>query len=132
MIVLDTHALVWWVNGDSRLSTPAKSAIDDVLEQGGRVLVSAISAWEIAMLVVRGRIALAMDLDEWLRVVETLECVCIVPITAQTAVQSVTLPGEFHKDPADRLIVALAREKNVPIITADEKIQTYPHVRWVW
>ena len=84
------------------------------------------------MLVVRGRIALAMDLDEWLRVVETLEGVCIVPITAQTAVQSVTLPGEFHKDPADRLIVALAREKNVPIITADEKIQTYPHVRWVW
>ena len=132
MIVLDTHALVWWVNGDSRLSTPAKSAIDDVLEQGGRVLVSAITAWEIAMLVVRGRIALAMDLDEWLRVVETLEGVCIVPITAQTAVQSVTLPGEFHKDPADRLIVALAREKNVPIITADEKIQTYPHVRWVW
>ena len=132
MIVLDTHALVWWVNGDSRLSTPEKSAIDDVLEQGGRVLVSAITAWEIAMLVVRGRIALAMDLDEWLRVVETLEGVCIVPITAQTAVQSVTLPGEFHKDPADRLIVALAREKNVPIITADEKIQTYPHVRWVW
>ena len=132
MIVLDTHALVWWVNGDSRLSTPAKSAIDDVLEQGGRVLVSAITAWEIAMLVVRGRIALSMDLDEWLRVVETLEGVCIVPITAQTAVQSVTLPGEFHKDPADRLIVALAREKNVPIITADEKIQTYPHVRWVW
>lgn len=96
------------------------------------MLVSAITAWEIAMLVERGRIALAMDLDEWLRAVESLEGVSIIPVTVQMAVQSVTLPGEFHKDPADRLIVALARVQNAPIITADEKIQAYPHVRWIW
>lgn len=132
MIVLDTHALVWWVNGDARLSLTAKSAIEDALAGSGQVLVSAITAWEIAMLVERDRIALAMDLDEWLRSVESIEGVSMVPITPQVAVQSVTLPGEFHKDPADRMIVALAREQNAPVVTADEKIHRYPHVRWVW
>ena len=132
MIVLDTHALIWWVNDDTRLAPTAKSTIEDTLADNRQVLVSAISAWELAMLVQRGRIALAMELDEWLRAVESIEGVSIVPITAQVAAQSVILPGEFHKDPADRLIVALAREKNAPLITADDKIHRYPHVRWLW
>lgn len=132
MIVLDTHALIWWVTGDSQLSAPARAAIEGAVDAGQRVLVSAISAWEIAMLVERGRIALAMDLDEWLAAVESLDGVSIVPLTAHVAVQSATLPGDFHKDPADRMIVALARERNAALVTADEKIQRYPHVRWVW
>lgn len=133
MIVLDTHALVWWVNGDDRLSARARELIEQsVASTNRRVLVSAISAWEIAMLVERGRVALAMDLDEWLLAVESLEGVALVPLSAQVAVQSATLPGEFHKDPADRIIVALAREQNAVLVTADEKIQRYPHVRWAW
>jgi PIN domain nuclease of toxin-antitoxin system len=132
LIVLDTHALIWWVNGDERLSSRAKSTIEDALADKGQILVSAISAWELAMLAQRDRIALAMALDEWLRAVESIEGVSIVPITAQVAIQSAGLPGEFHKDPADRLIVALTREQNAVLITADEKIQRYPHVRWTW
>lgn len=133
MIVLDTHALVWWVNGDDRLSAHARERIEQTIASAGRrVLVSAISAWEIAMLVERGRIALAMDLDEWLQAVESLEGVALVPVSAQVAVQSATLPGDLHKDPADRMIVALARERNAVLITADDKIQRYPHVRWAW
>lgn len=132
MIVLDTHTLVWWVSGDAHLAPTAKALIEDTLAGNGQVLVSAISAWELAMLVQRGRIALAMELDDWLRAVESIEGVAIVPITARVAAQSVNLPGEFHKDPADRMIVALARELNVPLITADEKIHRYPHVRWGW
>ena len=132
MIVLDTHALIWWVNDDPHLSPTAKSTIEGVLAGNGQVLVSAISAWELAMLVHRGRIALAMDLDEWLRAVESIEGVSLVPITAQVAAQSVVLPGQFHQDPADRMIVALARELNAPLVTADEKIHRYPHVRWLW
>lgn len=132
MIVLDTHALIWWVDGDPRLSADAQCAIDDTVSRGGRVLASAISAWEMAMLVERGRIALAMDLEEWLLGVESLDGVDIVPISSRQAVQAVTLPGEFHRDPADRMIVALARERNAPLVTADQKIQAYPHVRWVW
>ncbi len=132
MIVLDTHALVWWVNGDAQLSSPANSAIEDALANGDQVLVSAISAWELAMLVQRGRIDIAMGLDEWLRAVASIDGVSLVPITAQVAAQSANLPGEFHKDPADRMIVALAREQNVPLVTADQRIQSYPHVRWIW
>lgn len=131
MIVLDTHALIWWVNGDAQLSAPAKAAIEGA-QQGGRVLVSAISIWEIAMLVERGRIALAMDLDQWLSAVQDLDGVAVMPVSAQVAMQSANLPGEFHKDPADRMIVALTRELNAPVITADQKIQRYAHVRWVW
>lgn len=132
LIVLDTHALIWWVSGDARLAPTARNSIEDTLAGGGQVLVSAISAWELAMLVQRGRIALAMELDEWLRAVESIEGVSLVPVTAQVAAQSANLPGEFHKDPADRMIVALARELNAPLITADEKIHSYPHVRWLW
>lgn len=132
MIVLDTHALVWWVNGDPQLSATAKDLIERTAATERSVLVSAISAWEIAMLVERGRIALAMDLDEWLLAVQSLPGVALVPLTPQVAVQSATLPGEFHKDPADRMIVALAREQNAVLITADDKIQRYPHVRWAW
>ena len=131
MIVLDTHALIWWVNGDAQLSGPARLAIE-AAQQDGRVLVSSISFWEIAMLVERGRIALAMDLDQWLLAVQGLGGVEVLPVTAQVAIQSANLPGEFHKDPADRMIVALARGLNAPVITADQKIQRYAHVHWVW
>lgn len=132
MIVLDTHALIWWVNDDERLSPPAAEAIKRELGNDGQILVSAITPWEIAMLLEKGRMALAMDLDEWLSAVESIECVSVVPISSRVAVQSVRLPGEFHKDPADRLIVALARELNAPLLTADEKIQGYPHIKWIW
>ena len=132
MIVLDTHALIWWVNEDPRLSVKAKALIEDTLTAAGQVLISAITAWEIAQLVARDRLALAMDLEEWLLTVESIEGVRLAPVTPQIAVQSVTLPGEFHKDPADRMIVALAREQNAILVTADDKIQRYPHVRWLW
>lgn len=132
MIVLDTHVLIWWVSDDERLSAPAAEAIKRELENNGQILVSAITPWEIAMLLEKGRMALGMDLDEWLSAVESIECVSVVPISPRVAVQSVRLPGEFHKDPADRLIVALARELNAPLLTADDKIQCYPHIKWIW
>ena len=132
MIVLDTHALIWWANQDRLLSAKAKSAIEGTLKRGGEVKISAISAWEVAMLVQRSRLALAMDLDEWLQAVTSIEGVTFVPISARTAAESARLPGAFHPDPADRMIVALARELNAPLVTADEKIQRYGHVRWIW
>lgn len=132
MIVLDTHTLVWWVTGDPQLSVNASAAIAKEQQDAGQILVSAITPWEIAMLVQKGRMALAMDIDEWLAAVEGMDGVRMVSISSRVAVQSVQLPGSFHKDPADRLIVALAREVNAPLITADEKIHVYPHVRWLW
>jgi PIN domain nuclease of toxin-antitoxin system len=132
MIVLDTHTLVWWVNGEAEaLSIGARKAIEAELE-GGRILVSSISAWELAMLVARGRLALSMDVSEWLAVIGQIDSVSFVPVDNELAIRSAQLPGEFHKDPADRLIVATARRHAVPVITADAKIRDYPHVRSLW
>lgn len=131
MIVLDTHALLWWASGNSDLSAAAAQAIEAELN-GGQIRVSSISAWELAMLVARGRIALSMDIEEWLSVVSQIEAVSFMPVDNEIAVKSVELPGEFHKDPADRIIVATARKLAAPLVTADDKIRSYPHVRTIW
>lgn len=132
MIVLDTHTLVWWVNGNDQLSPRARKAIETELSEEGEILVSAITAWEIAMLIEKGRLALTMDIDDWLATVESIEGVSFVPVEPDVAVQSVRLPGVFHPDPADRMIVALARHHSAPLVTADAKIQAYQHVKTVW
>lgn len=132
MIVLDTHVLVWWVNGSADLSDKAGRAIRKALRTGVPLLVSAISAWEIAMLVRKGRLALTMDVTAWLATVATIEGLRFIPVDNETAVQSVELPGEFHTDPADRMIVALARRHSAPLITADRRLHAYPHVRTSW
>ncbi|ARP85287.1 type II toxin-antitoxin system VapC family toxin [Bordetella genomosp. 9] len=131
MIVLDTHALVWWASGDAQLSDPAREAIE-AQQESGTILVSAISAWEIAMLVKAGRLALTMDVQAWLETLSEVPGVRFAPVGVRESVLSVNLPGEFHKDPADRLIVATARQHGAPLVTADLKIRNYPHVQTVW
>lgn len=131
MIVLDTHALVWWVTGDPTLSKKAKAAIEREFD-GGDILVSSISAWEIAMLVERENLVLSMDVGSWLAAVAKIETVRFVPVDPEIAVKSVGLPGDFHKDPADRMIVATARKYSVSLVTKDEKIRAYAHVRTIW
>lgn len=131
MIVLDTHALVWWVSGDPALSRKARTAIERARGEG-ELVASAISAWEIAMLVRNGRLVLTMDIDIWLATVAQIDGMRFAPIDAETAVKSATLPGEFHKDPADRMIVATARRLAAPLVTRDEKIRMYAHVKTIW
>lgn len=131
MIVLDTHTLVWWVTGDAALSKKAKSVIARE-QDGGEIIISAISAWEITMLVEKDRLVLSMDVSSWLATVAEIEGVKFLPVDVEIANKSVVLPGEFHKDPADRMIVATARKLAVPVITKDEKIQSYPHVKTIW
>lgn len=131
MIVLDTHALVWWVSGDPQLSRPAQEAIETQRE-GGEILISAISAWEVAMLVKAGRLTLTIDAAAWLGIVARIPAIRFVPIDVRLSLLSVDLPGAFHKDPADRLIVATARHYSVPLVTADLKIRHYSHVHTIW
>ena len=131
MIVLDTHALVWWVTGDTSLSKKAKNAIARELA-GGEIVVSSISAWEIAMLVAREKLVLTMDVGRWLVTVGEIEGVRFVPVDVEIATKSVALPGEFHNDPADRMIVATARKLAVPLVTKDAKIRSYAHVKTIW
>jgi PIN domain nuclease of toxin-antitoxin system len=132
VIVLDTHALVWWLGAErTRLSSVALETIERELASG-EVAVSSISAWEIAMLVHRNKLDLAMDVLDWLRAASEIENLRFLPVDNVVSVKSRFLPGEFHPDPADRIIVTLARELAAPLVTADGKIRNYPHVATIW
>jgi PIN domain nuclease of toxin-antitoxin system len=131
VIVLDTHTLVWWVSGDPLLSKRARTAIERE-QPDGNIIVSSISAWEIAMLVERGKLVLSMDVGSWLSTVAQIEAVQFLPVDVEAATKSVDLPGDFHKDPADRMIVATARKLAVPLVTKDDKIRAYAHVKTIW
>jgi len=131
MIVLDTHILIWWITGDlTKLSENATFAINQELA-GGEIIISSITAWEVAMLVAKDRIVISMDLEEWLSTIAQIEAVKFYAVDNDIAVKSATLPGEFHKDPADRMIVATARKLGCGLVTADEKILNYQHVRTI-
>jgi len=133
MIVLDTHALIWWVSGDSKLSVRARKVIEsEMTVDGGKILISAITAWEIAMLINKNHLVLTMDLNEWLDTVVSIDAVQFVPIDNEVAIQSVQLPGDFHPDPADRMITALARHYSAMLVTSDDKIRNYRHVKTIW
>ncbi|MBV1901949.1 MAG: type II toxin-antitoxin system VapC family toxin [Kordiimonadaceae bacterium] len=131
MIVIDTHVLIWWVNGSSSLSQTAKTTIQESISKS-EVIISSISAWEISMLITKGRLALSMDVETWLHEVSQIDGVRFMPVDNEIGIKSTTLPGEFHKDPADRMIVATARKLAVPLITADDKIINYDHVKTIW
>ncbi len=132
MIVIDTHILVWWVSGDKALSAKATKAIKDTLNNDDEVIVSSISAWEISMLINKDRLILSMDVESWLDEVVQIDGVRFMPVDNEISIKSTMLPGEFHKDPADRMIVATARKLAVPLVTADEKIREYQHVKTIW
>jgi PIN domain nuclease of toxin-antitoxin system len=132
VIVIDTHVLLWWFTGeDGRLSGPAKEALD-AERQDGTIFVSSISAWEIAVLVARRRIGLSMDVLGWLGTVARIEAIKFVPVDNEIAVKSTQLGEEFHKDPADRFIVATCQKLAAPLVTADEKIRRYSRIRTMW
>jgi PIN domain nuclease of toxin-antitoxin system len=131
MIVLDTHALLWWVDGTG-LSKLARAAIDREMEDGGEIIVSMVSAWEVMLLVNKSRLALSMDVGGWFDKVGRISGVRFVPLDHRIAIAAADLPGDFHKDPADRMIVATARSLSAPLVTKDKQIRSYEHVRTIW
>ena len=124
MILLDTHVLVWAVEDDRRLGETARATIEESRHADGAA-ISAITPWEIALLVEKGRLQLAMDLGDWIQAVLHAPGVDLIPIEPVIAIDSVRLPGAFHADPADRLIVATARHRRIPLLTADHAILAY-------
>ena len=131
MILLDTHALLWWVNDPKKLSFKAAKKINEEKAEG-IIFVSSISVWEISLLIKKNRLGLNLDAQDWFKEIETLPFIQFVPIDNHIAAKSVNLPGEFHSDPADRIIVATAREKGADLVTSDEKIRKYQHVQTIW
>lgn len=127
MIVLDTHIWVWNVQGDPRLQAGHKQLIEE--HETDRIGISAVSLWEVAKAVELGRLTLPVPLEDWFESALTAPAIEILPLTPKIAISSTQLPGEFHKDPFDQLIVATARVHDVPLVTADATILRYPHVK---
>jgi PIN domain nuclease of toxin-antitoxin system len=131
MIVLDTHVWLWWLHDPDRLSTDAAKRILQEQESGS-IIVSAISAWEVAVKVQSGKLVIPMDINRWYDLARSYPATVIEPLSPVDAIASTQLPGSFHKDPADRIIVSLARRRAVPLLTCDRKILEYEHVITVW
>ncbi|MBV9281335.1 MAG: type II toxin-antitoxin system VapC family toxin [Chloroflexi bacterium] len=124
MILLDTHALIWWIDGGGRLSDRAVTAI----ERYAPALVSPISFWELAVLVERGRVSVDRDLARWCRDLLASGTAHVAPLTPSAAITAARLPG-FHGDPADRFIYATARELGVPLVSKDARMGEYARQR---
>lgn len=123
-VLLDTHALVWLVAGDVRLRLAARRRIEAAAQQQ-QLWVSAITPWEIGMLVAKGRLVLDRDVMDWVQAALALPGIRVAPLEPAVAVASTRLPDDLHGDPADRLIVATARHLGATLITADAALLTY-------
>jgi PIN domain nuclease of toxin-antitoxin system len=126
MIILDTHVWVWWVHGDEKITSTQTKIIK--ANETDIIGVSAISAWEIAKLVEYNRLELPCPLQEWFYEALSYPGIRLIELTPEIAIESTKLPGEFHRDPADQIIVATARLYDSSLITSDTKILKYPYV----
>jgi len=123
-LLLDTHVLVWLVEGLDTLPRASREVVDEAARSHG-VAVSAISFWEVAMLDARRRISLSKPIGEWRAQALAAPGLDEVAITGAVGIEAVQLPGEFHDDPADRLIVATARLSGMRLATRDARLLRY-------
>jgi PIN domain nuclease of toxin-antitoxin system len=129
VIVLDTHIWVWWVQGNPKLPPAILDAVKQNEPSG--LGVSAISCWEIAKSVSRGRLDLGRPLAEWFATALGYPGILLIDLTPQIAIEATSLPQPFHRDPADEIIVATARVNGCPLATCDSRILKYAHVQLV-
>ena len=120
-VLLDTHVWWWWVTGEPGLSAAqkrvlAKAGPDAPLE------ISDVSLWEVATLVSLGRLAVTMPLRDWLEAAAAPPLVQRRGISPAVAAEVASLPDAFHRDPADRIIVATARVHDATLLTRDTRI----------
>jgi PIN domain nuclease of toxin-antitoxin system len=121
-ILLDTHVIIWLAQGTA-IATEAQGEIHRA-SQEETVFISAISAWEIAQLAVRGRVSMQMAPGQWIdRFIATTGCSAL-PLTAESAIAAALLPP-IHRDPADRFLIATAMLNDLALITRDTKILDY-------
>ena len=119
--LLDTHILLWWLEGSQRLSSRQRGVIAQA-GQANPLLLSDISLWEIATLHNLGRIKLKLPVREWLERASAPPLVSRCGISPAVAAEVAALPESFHRDPADRIIVATARVFGANLLTSDHRI----------
>jgi PIN domain nuclease of toxin-antitoxin system len=131
MIVLDTHAWIWYIDCPDRLGAQAREAIEAACEQGA-VHISAISTWEVYMLVAKGRLSLRLAAEVWVARCERLSFLRFDAVDNDIARLAAQACGAMHADPADRIIVATALYLGCPVATCDAKIQDCGLISAVW
>lgn len=128
MIILDTHAWIWWVNESGKLGPAAEQAIADADQLGAHI----ISCWEVAMLVEKGRLGLRMDVERWIELALQRPKITLLPFSPRAAVLTSRLPGNFHGDPADRFIVASCLVHGAPLVSKDGRIREWGKIEVIW
>lgn len=121
---MDTHVLAWLLSGSARLGAQARPFLQQAA-QDNALLVSAITPWEIAMLVSKERLTLDRDVGEWVAAALALPGIRLAPLSPEIAVTSTRLPGPIHADPADRILVATARHVDAVLVTEDQRLLDY-------
>lgn len=121
-MVLDTHVLLWWLSASPSLPARAKRALREATTRGP-VVVSAISVFEIATGVRRGRIELRQPFEDWLRDLALLPEIRIEPVNGVIAARAAGFGDSVHGDPADRIILATASVLGLPLATSDERLR---------
>jgi PIN domain nuclease of toxin-antitoxin system len=129
--MLDTHTWIWWNMRPKQLSAKVHSLLSSP-KRYDELLLSAISPWEFSKLLEKKRIGISCSPEEWLSEALVMTKLRLVPLTPTIALRSTTLPQPFHDDPGDQIIVATAREENATLITKDQLLQKYDHVRTMW
>jgi PIN domain nuclease of toxin-antitoxin system len=119
--LLDTHILLWWLKEDQRLSQRQRQILQEADEKNP-LLVADITLWEIATLSSLGRINLHLSLRDWLEQAVAPPLVQLLPITPAVAAAVAALPDSFHRDPADRILVATAQVLGATLLTHDRRI----------
>ena len=129
-IVLDTHAWVWWVTEDRRLSRRAARAIEE--GAGDSLVLSMISIWEVAKKVEKRQLVLDRPVRDWVDEATNRPGLTLAELTPSILIDSCALPPPFHGDPADQMIVATARQERAALVTKDANMRRYPHVQTIW
>ena len=125
LLLLDTHCWIWLQSGQLDQLTRATAERIRSAAEAGLLRISVISVWEIALLEAKGRVRINMDCLEWVREALKTPGLSLVPLTPEIAVDSTRLPGELHGDPADRILLATARNIGARLLTRDQALLEY-------
>ncbi len=125
MLILDTHVWIWLVNGDERITKSGFLSVISRAVKGCLIKIPAICTWEVSMLAAKNRIALSENTLDWINNALSAPGISLCPFTPEIAYESSNLPGDFHGDSADRMIIASTRILNGSLLTFDNKILKY-------